>query len=204
MEHGTETWKAFLADGRKLVGATPPPALRPPDAHQRPGHGSLRAQAAPRLGLPHRHPRRQFGGSRGGRLPWREDLPDAHRRRLRPRPRRPGAARRTHPAAARSPASASSRAARLRPGQAPAGGRRTARPGGRRRRPPARRPRPPAVRHSRARSLQAAPSTRCSARRSASPWTSASAPSTPCSPSAAASAWACSPAPAWARACCSA
>ena len=24
MEHGTETWKAFLADGRKLVGATPP------------------------------------------------------------------------------------------------------------------------------------------------------------------------------------
>ena len=24
MQHGTETWKAFLADGRKLVGATPP------------------------------------------------------------------------------------------------------------------------------------------------------------------------------------
>ena len=25
MEHGTETWKSFLADGRKLVGATPAP-----------------------------------------------------------------------------------------------------------------------------------------------------------------------------------
>jgi flagellum-specific ATP synthase len=24
MEHGTETWKSFLADGRKLVGATTP------------------------------------------------------------------------------------------------------------------------------------------------------------------------------------